>query len=50
MGREQECPLCAQLPIGARVIRREDIVVGGDIGIEGLVTDLEDAPYATADG
>jgi hypothetical protein len=45
---KQEWPLSAQLPIGARVIRRYDIVIGGDVGVDRLVTDLEDAPDAAA--
>src|SRR5262245_38799601 len=49
MGWEQECPLRAQLPIGASVVWRYHVVVGGDVGIDRLVTDLEDAPDATAD-
>src|SRR6476469_2295296 len=45
---EKECPLRAQSPISASVVGRYDIVVGGDIGIDRLVTDLEDA-HAAAD-
>jgi hypothetical protein len=48
MLRKQECPLSAQLPISADVIGRDDIVVGGKLGVDRLITDLEDAPYATA--
>jgi hypothetical protein len=43
MGREQECPLRPQLPISAAVVRGCDIIVGGDVGIDRLVTDLKDA-------
>ena len=46
---EKECPLRAQLPISASVVGRYDIVVGADVGIDRLVTDLEDAPDAAAD-
>jgi len=46
---EKKCPLSAQLPVSASVIRGYDIVVGGDVGIDRLVTDLEDAPDAAAD-
>jgi len=46
---EKECPLRAQLPVSASVVRGYDIVVGGDVGIDRLVTDLEDAPDAAAD-
>src|SRR5262245_17445794 len=49
MGWEQECPLRAQLPISASVVWRYHVVVGGDVGIDRLVTDLEDAPDAAAD-
>ena len=49
MHGEKECPLRAQLPISASVVGRYDIVVGGDVGIDRLVTDLEDAPDAAAD-
>src|SRR5262245_12329797 len=48
MGREQECPLSAQLPVSASVVRRYDVVVGSDVGIDRLVTDLEYAPEAAA--
>src|SRR5262245_50604736 len=48
MGREQECPLSAQLPISASVVGRYDVVVRSDVGIDRLVTDLEDAPETTA--
>src|SRR5262245_43190764 len=48
MGREQECPLSAQLPISASVVGRYDVVVGSDVGIDRLVTDLEYAPEAAA--
>src|SRR5262245_48732757 len=47
---KKERPLSAQLPISAGVVGRYDIVVGGDVGIDRLVTDLEDAPDAAADG
>ena len=50
MRREKEGPLRAQLPVSASVVGRYDIVVGGDVGIDRLVTDLEDAPDAAADG
>ena len=43
---EKEGPLGAQLPVSASVVRGYDIVVGGDVGIDRLVTDLEDAPDA----
>ena len=43
MGREQECPLSAQLPISASVVVGYDIIVGGDVGIDRLVAELEDA-------
>ena len=46
---KKEGPLRTQLPISARVVGRDDIVVGGDVGIDRLVTDLEDAPDAAAD-
>ena len=46
---KKEGPLRAQLPISASVVGRYDIVVGGDVGIDRLVTDLEDAPDAAAD-
>src|SRR5262245_4895213 len=49
MGWEQECPLRAQLPISASVVWRYHVVVGGDVGIDRLVTDFEDAPDAAAD-
>jgi hypothetical protein len=45
---KKECPLSTQLPISADVIGRDDIVVDGKLSIYRLVTDLEDAPYATA--
>src|SRR5262245_18191133 len=48
MGREQECPLSAQLPVSASVVRRYDVVVGSDVGIDRLVTDLKYAPEAAA--
>jgi hypothetical protein len=38
------------LPISADVIGRDDIVVGGKVSVDRLITDLEDAPNATADG
>jgi hypothetical protein len=41
---KKKCPLRAQLPISASVVGRYDIVIGGDVGIDRLVTDLEDAP------
>ena len=50
MRREKEGPLRAQLPVSASVVGRYNIVVGGDVGIDRLVTDLEDAPDAAADG
>ena len=37
------------IAIRANVIGREHIVVGGDVGIDRLVADLEDAPDAAAD-
>ena len=46
---KKEGPLRAQLPISAGVVGRYDIVVGGDVGIDRLVTDLEDPPDAAAD-
>ena len=46
---EKKCPLSAQLPVSASVVRGYDIVVGGNVGIDRLVTDLEDAPDAAAD-
>src|SRR5437867_11719152 len=49
MGWKKEGELSAQLPISARV-RRHDIVVGSYLRIDRLVTDLEDAPNAAADG
>jgi hypothetical protein len=49
MRGEKECPLRAQLPVSASVVGRYDIVVGGDVGIDRLVTDLEDTPDAAAD-
>ena len=47
---KREGPLRAQLPISASVVGRYDVVVGSDAGIDRLVTDLEDAPDAAADG
>ena len=47
---KEECPLGAQLPISASVVGRYDIVVGSDVGIDRLMTDLEDAPDAAANG
>jgi len=49
MGREQECPLSAQLPISASVVGRYNVVVGRDVGIDCLMADLENAPEAAAD-
>jgi hypothetical protein len=49
-GREQECPLGAQLPISASVVRRYDVVVGCDVGIDRLVANLKDTPNAAANG
>jgi len=40
---KKECPLRAQLPISSDVIGRDDIVVGGKLSVDRLVTDLEDA-------
>ena len=37
------------MPISADVIGRDDIV-GGKLSVDRLVTDLEDAPNAAADG
>ena len=45
----QECPLRAHLPVSSSVVGSYDIVVGGDVGIDRLVTDLEDATDAAAD-
>src|SRR4029078_3522088 len=45
---EKESPLSAQLPIGAGVVGSYGIVIDSDVGIDRLVTDLEDAPDATA--
>lgn len=42
--------MSTQLPIRASVVGRYDVVVGSDVGIDRLVTDLEDAPDATANG
>ena len=47
---KKEGELSAQLPISVRVVRRHDIVVGSYLRIDRLVTDLEDAPNAAADG
>src|SRR5262245_34224136 len=47
---EKKCPRRAQLPISASVLGRYHIVVGGDVGIDRLMPNLEDAPYAAADG
>src|SRR5262245_12825464 len=47
---EKECPLRAQLPVSAGVVGRYHIVVGGDVGIDRLMTDLEDAPDAATNG
>ncbi len=47
---KKEGELSAQLPISADVIGRDDIVVGGKLSVDRLVTDLEDAPNAAADG
>jgi hypothetical protein len=49
MGWEKECPLRAQLPVSASVVGRHDIVVGGEVGIDCLVTDLKDASDAATD-
>ena len=49
MSWKKECPLRAQLPIGASVVGRYDIVIGSEVGIDRLVTDLENTPEATAD-
>jgi hypothetical protein len=38
---EKKGPLGAQLPISASVVGRYDVVVGGDVGIDRLVTDLD---------
>src|SRR5262245_65941206 len=46
---KQECPLRPQLPISADVVGGYDIIVGGDVGIDCLVADLENAPDAAAD-
>src|SRR4026209_2234052 len=46
---EKKCPLSAQLPVSASVVRGYDIVVGGDVGIDRLVTDLQDAADAATD-
>src|SRR5690349_23714518 len=46
--RKKECPLCAQLPIRAGGLRCHHIIVGTDLSIDRLITDLEDAPDATA--
>jgi hypothetical protein len=40
---KKECPLRAQLPISSGVIGRDDIVLGGKLSVDRLVTDLEDA-------
>jgi hypothetical protein len=37
---KKEGPLSAQLPISASVVGRYDIVVGGDAGIDRLVTTI----------
>jgi hypothetical protein len=42
---KKEGPLSAQCVVGPY-----DIVVGGDIGIDRLVTDLENTPDAATDG
>jgi len=49
MLRQEEGPLGAQLPIRSSVVGRYDIVVRDYIGIDRLVTELEDAPHAAAD-
>src|SRR5262249_27510767 len=49
MSRKQKCPLRAQLPVSASVVRGYDIVVGGAVGIDCLMADLEKAPDAAAD-
>src|SRR5262245_20987717 len=46
MSWKKKCPLSTELPVSAGVIGRYNIVVGGDVGIDRLVTDLEDAPDA----
>ena len=46
---EQEGPLSTQLPVSASVVRGYDIVVSGDVGIDCLMADLENAPDAAAD-
>ena len=46
---KKEGPLRAQLPVSTSVVGRYDIVIGGEVGIDRLVTDLEDAPDAAAD-
>jgi hypothetical protein len=50
MGWEKEGPLGSQLAISCGIVGRYDIVVGGDIGIDWLVTNLKDTPDATANG
>src|SRR5262245_14583678 len=50
MCREQERPLSTQLPISASVVRCYDVVVGSEIGVDRLVTDLKDASEAAANG
>src|SRR5262245_54068634 len=47
---EKECPRRAQLPISASVVGRYHIVVGGDVGIDRLKPDLEDASDAATNG
>lgn len=47
---KKEGKLSAQLPISASVVGCHDIVVGVYLSIDRLVTDLEDAPNAAADG
>ena len=46
--RKKECPFCAKLPIRAGGLGCHHIVVGSDISVDRLITDLEDAPEASA--
>ena len=48
--RKKEGELRAQLPISPRRLGGHYIVVSGELGIDGLVADLEHAPEATTQG
>ena len=48
--RKKEGELRTQLPISPRRVGGHHIVVSGELGVDGLATDLEHASEATADG